>query len=53
VSYGPNHYTVRPTRTAVIPIGFADGLRRDIAGRIGIEWGGDCQSHYSALSEGS
>ena len=36
VSYGPNHYTLRPTRTAVIPIGFADGLRRDIAGRISL-----------------
>ena len=34
VSYGPNVHTLRPTRTAVVAIGFADGLRRDIAGRV-------------------
>ena len=28
VGYGPTEYTLRPTRLAVIPVGFADGLRR-------------------------
>lgn len=30
VSYGPISYTLRTTRVAVVPIGYADGLRRTI-----------------------
>lgn len=33
VSYGPNFTTLRPTKTAVVPIGYADGLRRNLSNR--------------------
>jgi len=33
VSYGPQFHTLRDSRLAVVPIGFADGLRRSIANR--------------------
>lgn len=33
VSYGPIFHTLRKTRIAVIPMGFADGLRRTISNR--------------------
>ena len=36
VSYGPNYYTVRHTRLAVVPLGFGDGLRRDITNRTSL-----------------
>ena len=34
VSYGPNYYTMRPTKIAIIPIGFADGLHRIISNKV-------------------
>ena len=34
VGYGPTVHTLRPTRLAVIPLGFADGIRRSIAGQV-------------------
>ena len=36
VSYGPNYYTVRQSRLAIVPIGFGDGLRRDITNRTSL-----------------
>jgi len=33
VSYGPMFHTLRDSRLAVVPVGFADGLRRTIANR--------------------
>jgi len=33
VSYGPTFHTLRQTKIAVVPIGFADGLRRTISNR--------------------
>ena len=36
VGYGPTVYTLRPTRIAVVPIGYADGLRRSIQNRASL-----------------
>lgn len=36
VSYGPIAYTMRPTRVAVVPVGYADGLRRTIQNRASL-----------------
>ncbi len=36
VSYGPTYYTLRRTRVAVIPLGFADGLRRTIQNKVSL-----------------
>lgn len=33
ISYGPLTYTIRDTKIAIIPLGFADGLRRSIQNR--------------------
>jgi alanine racemase len=33
VSYGPTFYTLRKSKIAIVPIGFADGLRRTISNR--------------------
>ena len=34
VSYGRTYYTSRPSRIAVLPIGYADGLHRALSGRL-------------------
>lgn len=36
VSYGPTYTTLRRTRVAVIPLGFADGLRRTIQNQVSL-----------------
>ena len=36
VSYGPIAYTMRPSRIAVVPVGYADGLRRTIQNRASL-----------------
>lgn len=33
ISYGPDFTTLRPTKTAIVPIGYADGLRRNLSNR--------------------
>lgn len=33
ISYGPDFTTLRPTKTAIVPIGYADGLRRSLSNR--------------------
>jgi len=33
ISYGPTFHTLRRTRLAIVPVGFADGLRRTISNR--------------------
>lgn len=34
ISYGRTYYTDRPSRIAVLPIGYADGLHRALSGRL-------------------
>ncbi len=34
ISYGRQYYTDRPSRIAVLPIGYADGLHRMLSGRL-------------------
>jgi len=36
VSYGPIAYTMRRTRLAIVPVGYADGLRRTIQNRASL-----------------
>lgn len=36
VSYGPIAYTMRKTRLAIVPVGYADGLRRTIQNRASL-----------------
>lgn len=33
ISYGPDFTALRPTKTAIVPIGYADGLRRSLSNR--------------------
>ena len=35
IGYGRRSYTTRPSRIAVIPVGYADGLNRHLSNRIG------------------
>ena len=35
IGYGRKSYTTRPSRIAVIPVGYADGLNRHLSNRIG------------------
>ena len=36
VSYGRTYYTSRPSRIAVLPIGYADGLHRALSGKLSV-----------------
>ncbi|MZP42552.1 alanine racemase [Heliobacterium gestii] len=36
ISYGCTYRCPRPTRIATIPLGYADGIRRTLSGRIGV-----------------
>ncbi len=36
VSYGPTYHTLRRTRVAVVPIGYADGIRRSLQNRASL-----------------
>ena len=35
IGYGRKSYTTRPSRIAVIPVGYADGLNRHLSNRVG------------------
>ena len=38
IGYGRKSYTTRPSRIAVIPVGYADGLNRHLSNRVGNEF---------------
>lgn len=50
VSYGHRFVSQRPTRLAVVAIGYADGILRSLSGRIHALFGGRCVPQVGAIT---